>query len=93
MCIRDRAFDRSTPVTVADMFCANRSSLPVWLGHRKSERRRIEQMLEKVGARPQIDKKLGSLSGGELQRIPVSYTHLDVYKRQRLLFVFLVIWE
>ena len=67
------AFDRSTPVTVADMFCANRSSLPVWLGHRKSERRRIEQMLEKVGARPQIDKKLGSLSGGELQRILLAY--------------------
>lgn len=28
-------FDRSTPVTVADMLCANTSTFPVWLGHKK----------------------------------------------------------
>ena len=67
------AFDRSTPVTVADMFCANRSGLPVWLGHRKAELKRIEQMLEKVGAHALLHKKLGSLSGGELQRILLAY--------------------
>lgn len=67
------AFDRSTPVTVADMFCANRSRLPVWLGHRKAQLEQIEKMLRKVGAHQQLHKKLGSLSGGELQRILLAY--------------------
>lgn len=66
-------FDRSTPVTVADMFCANRSRLPVWLGHRKAQLEQIEKMLNKVGAHAQMHKTLGSLSGGELQRILLAY--------------------
>lgn len=67
------AFDRSTPVTVADMFCANSGRLPVWLGHRKAQLTRAEQMLRKVGLVNQLDKKLGSLSGGELQRVLLAF--------------------
>lgn len=67
------AFDRSTPVTVADMFCANRSRLPVWLGHRKAQLKNIEELLSKVGAQKQLHKTLGSLSGGEMQRILLAF--------------------
>lgn len=67
------SFDRSTPVTVADMFCANRSRLPVWLGHTKHQMRRAEEMLAKVGVAKELHKTLGSLSGGELQRILLAF--------------------
>ena len=32
---QNMVFDRSTPMTVADMLCANLSSFPIWLGHKK----------------------------------------------------------
>ena len=66
-------FDRSTPVTVADMLCANLSPMPVWFGHKKEKLERAEAMLQKVGARGLMSKRLGSLSGGELQRVLLSF--------------------
>ncbi|HIU30755.1 MAG TPA: metal ABC transporter ATP-binding protein [Candidatus Caccousia avistercoris] len=67
-------FDRSSPVTVGDMLCANLSSVPVWFGQRKEARRRAEAMLARAGARPgMLAKRLGSLSGGELQRVLLAF--------------------
>ena len=63
------AFDRSTPVTVEDLFCANRSRIPVWMSHGKRRRKEAESLLEKVGGQELFQKKLGALSGGELQRV------------------------
>ena len=34
---QNMVFDRSTPVTVGDMLCANMSGFPVWLGHKKEK--------------------------------------------------------
>lgn len=63
-------FDRSTPVTVGDMLCANMSGFPVWLGHKKEETEKAVRLLAKVGGRPSLLKKrIGTLSGGELQRV------------------------
>ena len=62
------AFDRSTPVTVEDLFCANRSRIPVWMSHGKKRQKEAESLLEKVGGTGLFRKKLGALSGGELQR-------------------------
>lgn len=67
-------FDRSTPVTVSDMLCANISSWPVWLGHKKEAEEKAEKMLRKVGGHSSLLKKrLGSLSGGELQRVLLAF--------------------
>ena len=63
------AFDRSTPVTVEDLFCANRSRIPVWMSHGKKRQKEAESLLEKVGGTGLFRKKLGALSGGELQRV------------------------
>lgn len=67
-------FDRTTPVTAADMLCADHSRFPVWLGHRKEKLEHAAALLKKVGARPDLLKKrLGSLSGGELQRVLLAF--------------------
>ena len=67
------AFDRSTPVTVEDLFCANRSRIPVWMCHGKKRQKEAESLLEKVGGTGLFRKKLGALSGGELQRVLLAF--------------------
>ncbi len=67
-------FDRTTPVTVADMLCANQKGAPVWFHHSGRRLENAASLLKKVGARPDIlHKRLGSLSGGELQRVLLSF--------------------
>ena len=67
------AFDRSTPVTVEDLFCPNRSRIPVWMSHGKKRQKEAESLLEKVGGTGLFRKKLGALSGGELQRVLLAF--------------------
>lgn len=67
------AFDRSTPVTVEDLFCANRSRIPAWMSHGKKRQKEAESLLEKVGGTGMFRKKLGALSGGELQRVLLAF--------------------
>ena len=67
------AFDRSTPVTVEDLFCANRSRIPVWMSHGKKRQKEAESLLEKVGGTGLFRKKLGALSGVELQRVLLAF--------------------
>lgn len=67
-------FDRSTPVTVADMLCANMSAFPVWLGHKKEKLKQAEKLLARVGGSPSLlPKRIGSLSGGEMQRVLLAF--------------------
>ena len=67
-------FDHSSPLTVADMLCANLSRRPVWLGQRKAARAHAEEMLRRAGAaHNRLDKRLGTLSGGELQRVLLAF--------------------
>ncbi len=66
-------FDKSTPITVLDLFCANSSYTPIWLKHSKSIKRKAYELLEKVGAQDNLNKKLGNLSGGELQRVLLAF--------------------
>ncbi len=63
------AFDKSTPVTVMDFLSAMTSKKPVWLGFGKSEKEAIRKRLEDLDCADCLDKKLGMLSGGELQRV------------------------
>ena len=67
------SFNRNTPITVLDLFCANSSSLPVWFHHSSKRKKKAEEILEKVGAKNQINKPIGRLSGGELQRVLLAF--------------------
>lgn len=62
-------FDLSSPMSVLDIFAAAKSKRPVWWGASKKIRRQTLESLEKVEAKKLIDRQLGVLSGGELQRV------------------------
>jgi zinc transport system ATP-binding protein len=62
-------FDKGTPASVFDLFMACVSRMPVWLLRPAPIRRRVAEALERVEAGHLIDRKLGALSGGELQKV------------------------
>ncbi|HIY21704.1 MAG TPA: metal ABC transporter ATP-binding protein [Candidatus Flavonifractor merdigallinarum] len=63
------SFDRGDPVSVLDFFAAAVDHYPVFLPIPKALRRRVTACLERVHGEGLIDKRLGALSGGELQRV------------------------
>ena len=63
------AFDPGDPVTVADLFSCCMSKKPAFLGLGKGFRKHVLNCLERVHGEDLIDKRIGTLSGGELQRI------------------------
>ena len=62
-------FDPGDPVSVADLFACCLSKRPAFLGHSKDDRDLILECLERVHGEDLIDKRVGTLSGGELQRV------------------------
>ena len=63
------AFDPSDPVSVADLFACCMSRRPAFLGLGKSMRALVLECLERVHGEELIDNRVGTLSGGELQRV------------------------
>ena len=63
------AFDPSDPVSVADLFACCMSRRPAFLGLGKSMRQTVLDCLSRVHGEDLIDKRVGTLSGGELQRV------------------------
>ena len=63
------SFDRGDPVSVLDFFAAAISDWPVFLPTPRRLRERVRSCLERVHGASLIDKRLGALSGGELQRV------------------------
>ena len=63
------SFDAGDPVSVADLFACCMSKHPAFLGISKSMRKKISQCLSRVHGENLIDKRIGTLSGGELQRV------------------------
>ena len=63
------AFDAGDSVSVADLFACCMSKRPAFLGQSKAMREKILMCLERVRSENLIDKRVGTLSGGELQRI------------------------
>ena len=61
-------FAPGDPVSVADLFTCCLSRRPAFLGASKKDRELIEECLERVHGEDLIDKRVGTLSGGELQR-------------------------
>lgn len=62
-------FDPGDPVTVADLFACCMSKRPAFLGVSKKMRQTITECLSRVHGETLIDKRVGTLSGGELQRV------------------------
>ena len=62
-------FDPSDPVSVSDLFACCMSKRPAFLGLGKSMRQLVLECLERVHGEDLIDKRVGTLSGGELQRV------------------------
>lgn len=62
-------FDQSMPVSVSDFMAAAQGGRAVWLGKRKKETEHIQKMLEEMECGYLADRRLGALSGGELQRV------------------------
>ena len=63
------AFDRNDPISVLDLFVSCISQWPVFLPVPKALREKMVQCLARVHAEKLIDRRLGALSGGELQRV------------------------
>lgn len=63
------AFDAGDPLTVADLFVCCMSKRPAFLGVSKKMKEKISESLQRVDAQNLIDKRVGTLSGGELQRV------------------------
>jgi len=62
-------FDPGDPVSVADLFVCCQSRRPAFLGVSKAMRENILECLDRVHGTDLIDKRVGTLSGGELQRV------------------------
>lgn len=63
------AFDPGDPLSVADLFACCQSRRPAFLGQTKAMREKVLDCLDRVHATDLIDKRVGALSGGELQRV------------------------
>lgn len=67
------SFDRNTPISVLDLFCTNSTRFPIWIGHSHDRVKRAREVLKKVGAEKYMNKPIGRLSGGELQRVMLAF--------------------
>ncbi len=62
-------FDPGDPVTVADLFACCMSKRPAFLGLSAAMRSKVKDCLSRVHAEDLMGKRVGVLSGGELQRV------------------------
>lgn len=64
--------ERHMPTTVYDLFASCITHIPVFLKKDKKIYNEIKEQLKIFGAEDLIDKSIGDLSGGELQRVLIS---------------------
>jgi zinc transport system ATP-binding protein len=67
------AVDRTLPVTVADFLALSRQRRPVCFGIERATRRRINDLLARVGLAELAARPLSVLSGGELRRVLLAH--------------------
>ena len=70
--------ERHMPTTVYDFIAATISNRPIWLGKNKKIEEKIKKQLKIFSADSLIDKSIGDLSGGELQRVLLSIATIDM---------------
>ncbi|MDR1240911.1 MAG: ATP-binding cassette domain-containing protein [Oscillospiraceae bacterium] len=66
-------FEKNAPLTVLEFFCANLTNFPIWIGSNAKIKFDIEEILEKFGVGYLLNKTIGSISGGELQRVLLAF--------------------
>ena len=66
------SFDPNAPLTVEDLFALCLSKRPRWLFNSRAVRKQALESLEAVEAAHLLSRKIGCLSGGELQRVFLS---------------------
>ena len=62
-------FDPSDPISVADLFSCCMRRRPAFLGLGKAMEEQVLECLDRVHAKDLLNKRVGTLSGGELQRV------------------------
>ena len=62
-------FSPDSPISVLDFMASAIKRNPVWLGVKSEIRKDIKSILSKFSSENLIDKRIGQLSGGELQRV------------------------
>lgn len=63
------SFDTDTPTSVLDLFMVCNSNLPAWLLSTKKIKNKVKESLAVTKADHLINRRIGALSGGELQRV------------------------
>ncbi|MBK5243431.1 MAG: metal ABC transporter ATP-binding protein [Eubacteriaceae bacterium] len=63
------SFDSGTPTSVLDLFMVCNSKIPAWLLTTKGIKNKVRESLAMVKAEHLINRRIGALSGGELQRV------------------------
>ncbi|OJU09145.1 MAG: ABC transporter ATP-binding protein [Clostridiales bacterium 43-6] len=62
-------FDNGTPASVLDLFLSCNAKSPAFFRGSKKQKNRAKESLQRVNAEHLLHKRLGVLSGGELQRV------------------------
>lgn len=62
-------FDRAMPLSVIEFLAMGSQRLPLWFGVRRAKREQALALLGSVKAAHLAERRLGALSGGELQRV------------------------
>jgi len=70
-------FDRGLPVRVMDFLCLSQQRLPLFVVSRKQKRAKALAALGEVEAEHLRSRRLGALSGGELQRVMLASALLE----------------
>ncbi|MDO5673508.1 MAG: metal ABC transporter ATP-binding protein [bacterium] len=63
------SFDRGQPLTVSEFLALGFQARPLWFGVSAARQKKAEARLNQVQAGYLIKRRLGALSGGELQRV------------------------
>lgn len=63
------AFDPGDPISVQDLFACCLGKRPAFLGASAAAKKKILECLDRVHGADLINKRVGTLSGGELQRV------------------------
>ena len=61
--------DPQAPISVRDFLASAMYQRPVWLGASATMEKEIYAVLSKVAAEPLVARRMGELSGGEMQRV------------------------
>jgi len=62
-------FDLDSPISVLDLMAMTITDDPIWLRVKKNIREEAAGTLKKVASEKLVNKRIGELSGGELQRV------------------------